>query len=518
MARLPVPSRIIRRPWPVFAVIALAALLVLGACMSELPQVGPVSDIGVVEGRVTESSLGVAATVHFSYAADDRIEANVTVLADSTGWYHAELPVGAYNVRLGFPNRYVSASSDADTVKVGRCVRRRDFTRTRAQVAITVPAVFEGAVAYLSAGGPGYRASSSMRVKDGIAAFDLRLLPPAKYAMRFRPGNNWYSFLLPGTEVAAEADTLDARAGLATYALDLRARHASLAGTVTGSWQLSPDNMTIEAVGLDGQTVADAECAADGTFRLDTLMPKPVKIVTRHNSIENWHGGTSLATATVFNLQPGDHVENLAITEGGITIRFQGPGQRVPLQHSVVLQREDGGNIYLMWKYGDPLRITNLPGGRYRLRVGGYCFQEPWQPQWYDVATDVDGAVPIDVVAGAVQSITMELRAGGSISGRVTNGGGPVSYAYNVYVGDGTGADLCDRSIYTDGDQLLLDGLPDGDYCLSLFDRVGRWWYPGTRDLAQATRLTIAGGNALTGLVWPLATPVMSTTTAGGAR
>lgn len=493
---------------------ALGGLLALGACMSELPEVGPLSDIGVVEGRIVESALGVAATVKFIDATDNDTEANITALADSTGWYRVELPVGLYRVRLGMSGNSVQVSSDADTVMVGRCVRRRDFTRIRAQVTVTLPPEYESTSAYLSADRPGMHGSARVRVVDGTAAFDLRLLPPAKYTMRFRANDYYGTFLLPGTNVAADADSLDARADPAAYAIDLRPRHASISGHVTGSWQRTQDAMHVNAVTLDWGTDSEVECATDGSFRIDTLMPEPIKLCARHNGVENWYGGTSRATATVFDLQPGDHLDGMDLEEGGLDIRFEGPGQMVPVEHSVILHREVGDEITLVRMDGDPVRVTNLQAGRYLLQVGGYCFQEPWQPRWYDDTAVPGEAVPIDIVAGSVQSITMVLRAGGSISGRITREDGETPYAYNVIVGDGAGADLCERTIYTDRDRLLVEGLPDGQYCLSFYDGTGRWWYPGTRNLAQATRLVISGGNAVGDLVWP----VHVAAAAGGAR
>jgi hypothetical protein len=482
------------------ALVALGCTLGLGACMSELPPVDPSSSIGVVEGRVREGAFGVPAYVEFRDETGP-LYTELRVTADSTGWYRAELPIGLYSTRVGFATSGTYFAADSDTILVGRCVRRRDFERARGHVVLTLPPAFDGMYARLNLAGARNRAAGEARVEDGLAVFDLRLMPRSSYVMRLSIGFDMAEFYLPSTYVSAEGDSLDATSGAAEYSVDLREHYASVSGRVTGSWQTSGDNMEVQVVTAGGRKISEVTCNDDGTYRVDLLVPEPVKIRTVCRYIENWYGGTSLAAATVFDLQPGLNVEGVDLSEGALNIRFDGPGDLVPSYHSIVLRREDGSEIPVR-TYGNPIRVPNLPEGRYRLRVDGFCVDDPWQPQWYDGAADADGSVPLDVVVGATRELTMVLRSGGSILGRFEGETDTDWNSHAVYVHDGAGAQVCDEPLYMYYGAFSLAGLPDGDYCLSLGSRGQPYWYPGTFVLAEATRLTISGGNAITDLLW----------------
>lgn len=480
--------------------VALGGLLGIGACMSELPQADPSSSIGVVEGRVREGALGVPAYVDFRDETGP-LYTELRVTADSTGWYRAELPIGLYSVRVGFAGSGTYFAADSDTILVGRCVRRRDFERARGHVALTLPSVFEGNYVRLNLTGARNRAAGEVRVVDGRADFDLRLLPRTSYVMRVSIGYDMAEFFLPSTYVSGDGDSLVATSGAAEYSVDLREHYASVSGRVTGSWQNSGDGMEVQVVTTGGRNISEVTCNDDGSYRIDILVPEPVKVRTICRYVENWYGGTSLASATVFDLQPGLGVTGVDLAEGSLKILFDGPGDRVPSYHSFVLRREDGSEI-AMRTYGNPVRVPNLPEGRYHLRVDGFCVDDPWQPQWYDGAADADGSVPLDVVVGATRELTMVLRSGGSILGRFEGETDNDWNSHAVFVHDGAGAEVCGEPLYMYYGAFSLEGLPDGDYCLSLGSRGQPYWYPGTFVLAEATRLTISGGNAITDLLW----------------
>ncbi len=479
---------------------AFGGLLALGACMSELPPVDPASAIGVVEGRVREGVLGVPAFVEFRDETGP-LYTELRVTADSTGWYRAELPIGLYRTRVGFKGTESYYMADSDTVLVGRCVRRRDYDRARGHVVIAVPSVFDGKYARLYLTGAGQRAAGEAQVENGLAEFDLRLLPRTKYVMRLTLGYSMAEFYLPSTYISSYGDSLDASAGSAEYSIDLRGNYASVSGRVTGSWQGYGDLMEVQAVATGGRTVAKIDCSADGSYRLDSFVPEPVKVRSVCRNVENWYGGTSLASATVLDLRPGLDIAGVDLAVGALNIRFDGPGDLVPSHHSFVLRREDGTEIALRI-YGNPIRVPNLPEGRYHLRVDGFCADDPWQPQWYDGAADADGSVPLDVVAGATRELTMVLRSGGSLLGRFEGETDTDWNSHAVFVHDGAGVQVCDEPLYMYYGAFSLAGLPDGDYCLSLGSRGQPYWYPGTFVLAEATRLTIADGNAITDLLW----------------
>lgn len=481
--------------------LAAGGLLGLGACMSDLPPIGPGSDIGVLEGRVSESSLGVAAEVEF-VDTDGPLYTQLTVTADSTGWYRAELPIGPYHVRLVMDGTTAGRFTDRDTVMVGRCVRRYDFERTRAVVSVLMPPAMNGEYARLTAVGSNCRAAANKRVADGRVDFDLRLLAFTKYTMRMSVGYSMAEFYLPTTYVSGDADSLDASHGPGAYAIDLSDRMASVSGRVTGSWQDTESSMTVDALTLEGRSIASGWCEPDGSYHLETFVPEPVRLVARCRGIENWYGGTRRATATVLDLQPGVAVPGIDFDVGGIAVHFTGPGERVPERHSLFLRRADGSEIEVDYTWGNPLVVSNLPAGSYRLRTGGYCERDQWQAQWYGGTADSTTAVPVTVVAGEVARVEMTLQGSGSISGTFEGEDGTSWWVHAVNIHDGSGASLCASPVSMFGGVFSFAGLADGEYCLSLSSVSGRYWYPGTFDQAAATRLVISGGNAITGLLW----------------
>ncbi len=479
----------------------LLALLVLSACMSDLPPSGPGSDIGVVEGRVRESGVGLPAQVEFA-CEDTPQYARLMVVADSTGWYRAELPTGLYQVRLYLDHVAGGRYVDTDTIVVGRCVRRRDIERTRGRVTVALPPEFEHQTVSLALVGRDCRSSAMATVTDGVAAFDLRLLPCAKYVMRFSPPFRSEPFYLPSTYVSAAADTLDATHGPASHAFDLSASAARISGHVAAGQVRAGRLLYIEAVNALGRVVSYDWIEGEGNYDLWTFVPEPMRIDLRSGDVENWFGGGRWANATVFDLQPGQHVEDVDFNPGGISVRFVGPGDLVPAYHGLVLRREDGSELDLGRRYENPVVVPNLPPGSYRLYTAGTCDGDPWQSQWYPAVADSGDAVPVVVEAGSMNSVDMRLAAGGSIAGTFAGENASHWFTHAVTLQDADGRDLCGGSVYMYYGAFSFGGLPDGAYRLSLAWSGGRYWYPGTFDQAQATPLVISGGNAITGLVW----------------
>jgi hypothetical protein len=344
-------------------------------------------------------------------------------------------------------------------------------------------------------------------IHDGLAAFDLRLVPPGAYIMRLRANDETSEFYLPGTHQLSDADTLRVGTGETVYELDLRDRHVSVSGHITGSWQPQELRMKASLVAADGRTPVGVSCEADGSYRLDLLVPEPVKLYTQCASVGQWYGGATEATATVFDLQPGDHLNGVDLTEGSLRLRLEGPADRLVNHAQFLLRREGGADLQLSWLDGNPTVVPNLSPGRYRLYLYGHCRGEPWQPQWYESAAREAGAQPVDIEAGGIRDVTVALLAGGSISGRFTRDGGLLPYGLNVMVYDRDGVTVCDRADYMAEGQLRLDGLADGEYYLSVVFAGAAWWYPGTAVFTEATRLTITDGGAVTGVVWPLPAP-----------
>lgn len=501
MARFPITRLRFRTGLPAPAAFVVAVLIGLGACMSELPGPGTLSAVGVIEGRVLEAGAPVPVMLRFRSLLPEDVRISAEARADSNGWYRAELPLGLYETTISFDGEY-GADSDVDTVTIGRAVRRKDFERGRARVTVTLPSAFEGQDARLRLSRPFIQADQSGQVTDGVATFDLRLLPPAAYTMRLTAGNGRGDVYLPGTYLAAEADSLRVGTAEVEHACDLRFAYISVSGRVTGSWQLEELTMEVSAVTPYGMWRTTTVCEPDGTFRLDMLAPERVRLVTRCESIEQWFGGTSLQNATAYDLHSGDHLTGLELAGGGLRVRFEGPGVIADNLGGLTVVYPDGRQHERSYLYRQPAFIPNLPAGAYRLFIPGFCNGDPWLPEWYDGAEAEAGAQTLEVVNGSWTDVTVTHEAGGTLIGELVEAGGDEGHLWFLEFQDQTGAPICSTSVGMSGG-FVIAGLPDGDYYLMTKDEYhDDWWYPGTPDFAQATRLTITGAGSVTGLVW----------------
>lgn len=488
------------------SVLALT-LLGLAGCEEQMEPVGPLSGIGVVEGRVIEDRLGVVADVRFTEMSggdwEDGLRAEVTVRADSTGWYRAELPLGLYRISLRIPGGFSAMTAVDDTIRVGRAARRRDLERGRAQLTVRVPDVFEGEQfrLYLRDRSRGY--SSSEPVEGGIATFDLRLMPLETYLAALEAGFDSEEFYLPGSRSASGADSLRVGRDGLDVEYDLRARHASISGRVTGTWQDLHADIDIRMFDPRGRWLADVTSDRDGRFRFDTLMPEAVTLAaTTYLTAVAFGDGPQ---PDVLELAPGTHLEGVDLAVGGLLVDCEGSLRALVGGAAMTLVRSDGLVVPL---YADrnPARAGCLAPGDYKLLVGGSCADQPWLPQWYPGVADSAAAQSLAVVAGQWQAITVHLQPGGAIGGQVLLGDSLPSETVYVYLHDGDGAQVCGNATRAPGGAFLREGLPDGDYRLSLVRLGARWWYPGTQDPALAGTITITDGSRVSGLQWTLPT------------
>ena len=498
------------------ALPAALALLAAG-CTEELPPVGSLSDIGVVEGRVTECGQPLAALIRFEGAEDGPLSATVVAQADSTGWYHAELPLGRYRYRLRYGNSLAPSNSSVDTVAVGRVVRRLDLARGRAQVTVSLPAEVEslavevnlqGSVRRVDGGLASYYASAGGQLEDETATCDVRLLPPARYALTLDCQNGPWDIVIPQPGATTTPDTV--RVGLdevARFSFDFRPRYATLAGRVSGCPGLSPDSYVVELGSLNGVQIAHGSCRADGTYRLAILNPQPARLRVHHVYADLWYGGYDQYTADVIDLRQGARLAGYDLASGGLRLRFQGPGDRLDNAADLALI-DPLGNSHQVYNYnqGD-LLIGNLLPGDWRLQVLGGCGGEPWLPQWWQGAADQDSATPLTIVAGARLDLDLTLDAGGTIRGTFVRGSDEWFSSAEVAVHDLDGERLCWRTRGYVSDGFEFSGVADGTYLLGMYVNSLPWWYPGTWDRAQAQAVTVAGAGVVEGLAWRLPFP-----------
>lgn len=485
--------------------LCIAGLLFAAGCAPDPGDPGPVSSYGVIEGYVLECGAAVPSLLEFTPRNSAQVDAQLRVTPDSTGWYRAELPVGEYRVRVRptvdqDPSIYVS--SEADSVRVGRAVRRRDFPRGRAQVAVRLPDSFEGATASLTLYRQGTSVELAAPVVAGLAAYDLRLVPQQGYVMRMYLGGFAASWYLPGTHLIVQADSLHIGAAPVTYETDTRSRHARLEGRVTGSWQQSGEPMEVHAYAPGQQRRGIAACGPDGAFGLDLIAPVFARVSAVCGGVERWYGGASYATASWLELAPGQVAAGVEMREGGLRLRFEGPGLLVDNVGNVVLVHPDGTRQPLYLGQENPALVPNLAAGDYRLHVLGACERDPWVPQWYDGAAEEEDASTLTVVEGAFTDATIHQVAGGVLRGRFVGDPDLASASRHLRIYRGDGTPLCGESAYFWDGSFSWPGLPDGDYLLGTTASGNTWWFPGTWDQAAAGRITIVDGGAVEGLAW----------------
>ena len=484
--------------------LALALGTGLAGCTADPQALAPLPAFGVVTGQVLEAGRPVAARLTFRSQSDVPNNVSLEVTADSTGWYRVELPLGSYRYGARIDNWTWLGSSAEDTIRVGRSERRLDLRRGRARVTVRLPAGFDGSEAALSLRSVDFAADGRADVVADSVVLDLRLLKPDTYLMKFSPDWDHEDVYLPGVFTRFEADSL--RVGLdavSTYAGDFTGSAVTVSGRISGSWQQSHWDMTVWAHDQWGRHVAQARCAEDGSYTLRVLAPGQFRFSSACRNIEHWFGGDGYATATPYDLGPGAELAGLDFSEGGLKVRFVGPGLILDNRAVLDVVRDDGTRWLQVGGEGNPALIPNLAPGNYRLFVHGTCRLRPWQAQWYDRALDEAAATAVSVAAGAFTDVTINLEAGGVLSGTLTGRSAASDYWPAVRLHDGEGTALCGSFYPSEDGKFDIPGLPDGDYCLSLYGDT-TWWYPGTADLAEAARLTISGGQALRGLTWPL--------------
>lgn len=485
--------------------VVAAALLGLAACVSEMPDPAPLSDVGVIEGVVTEAGVPVPAVLRFGSNTEGP-EVTAVVIADSSGWYRVELPIGFYRARLSM-DQYSYASDELDTVSVGRAVRRKDFPRGRARVTVALPSELEGTEAILRLQHEGFRADLDSDVIDSVATFDFRLLPPMAFVMRLTTGNEGTDVLLPGTYVAELADTLQVGTGDVSHVADMRPVHISVSGSVTGSWQLANGRMWVESFTKFGTSRTEVECEPDGSFSFHLFAPERTRFRSRSDNSALWFGGTSFGTATAYELQAGDRVSGLALVEGGLRIRTDGIGTAVDRSATLNLYDASGPIGSLSIENRQPYLLSNLAPGSYRLQVVGSCAGDPWLSQWHQGAASQAEATQLEVVAGAFTDVTVTLQTGGALTGTMVEADGDIASNRTIYVHDREGASICGLSGYRGPGRFMVAGLPDGDYYLRVWVNGTGCWYPGTNDFTLATRLTIADADTVANLVWIVPEP-----------
>ena len=221
------------------------------------------------------------------------------------------------------------------------------------------------------------------------------------------------------------------------------------------------------------------------------MLPRPCRLVTHNKGVEQWIGGDSFETATIFDLQPGNPITDLVHAESGLTVQITGPEVSSRIHLDAVVRSESGQEFKTDYYGENILYISNLRPERYFLFLSGICREQTWAPAWYGGNENFDSAVAIELGVGERKIITLDLREGGRIEGgiRFPIGFGDLVTGYRLY-GD-TGESICNPWTWSD-DEMLFTGLPNGDFLVAaVITDSSPWFYPGTWDPDLAEPVTI---------------------------
>ncbi len=491
---------------------ALALLTVgLSAC-SDDDLVCPDYQIGAIEGYITEAgepAEGIDVVVSEYYSLQ-----KMWARPDSSGHFRFDLANGLYLYSIHEAGSDVIGFSTQDSIRVASNVVPLNFTFGQAEVRVSLPPELEGRRCLLWMSGRQMdRGGASTTVVDGQASFSVHRLNPGAYTMSFSAGTLTVDFP-PASPPDAPLDTLQVGTEMpATFAIDLSGSYASLQGAVTGAWQtLGGSPPSVKIYSPDSEPLGRVTPDADGNFTVGVLTPtRFVLKVYDWSGLSFFYGGDSPASATQFDLKPGDRLTGIEIPEARIRLTLRGPGGMINHRAAARLIDPQGyEHDITTYSYHEPLVIGGLAPGRYFLQVNGYKSRQTWAAQWYGGADSLAAATPIVVSAGAAVDLVMDLVPGGSIAGQVVLFGSQPLVPISCALFDSTGQPLAgdDRNYWDtyDSGACSFPGLPDGTFYLAAKQSYSDdpVWYPGTRDFAQATPITLTDHNAVTGLTWDL--------------
>jgi hypothetical protein len=291
---------------------------------------------------------------------------------------------------------------------------------------------------------------------------------------------------------------------------------ARVSGSVTGSWQQYQVEHPRVEVWQDGGAIASATVEPDGQFDAAVLLGGPAKIVIWIDDMPSYVGGPDYDSATIYYLEPGDHVTGISRIESGLTLAVDG---LVPLSSYYVVHIFDAAGHDLTRRptgatgitgYGYRLPISNLTPGMVLVSLAPTSDSAYWLPQFYDRRETLAEADPILVPPdGGIAPVAVALVLGGRIRGHILGPDGEVAtrnFDLQLFLAadpDSVVADYDPWDVDYDHQTgaYVIRRLPDGDYKLRARLHASPWRYwPGVESFADAGVITIENLGEVTGI------------------
>ena len=284
------------------------------------------------------------------------------------------------------------------------------------------------------------------------------------------------------TEPAAAPQALKAPAAVET---------GSISGQVSVPTGVNPRSVSVSVYTDVDTPEASVKVSSSGTYTLSKLAPGSYKMFFDSTdetvSPQWWENASDFGSATWITVVAGQNTSKINVTMsngGSISGMVTLPAGVNTLNAYVAVY--DAANEWVASSGLEPEGSYevggNLPTGSYKVQFRTYSANV--SPQWWNNASDIDSATPVNVNAGEnTPNIDATLTTGGSISGAVTlpYGVRPQSISVGVY-------DLSRRWVATaflaaDG-SYKVSGLASGSYRVK-FDSLGatvasQWWENAT--------------------------------------
>lgn len=454
---------------------------------------------------------------------------------DSSGFYCIDVPNGQAIVsadpsrrdRMYYSEAGITYTYDeADTLVINDETIRVDFRCGRVAITITDGASSSDLWNRIDLTNTAHWHFDSVDVSTPVevgnavvATFDF--VVPGPYFSKADGYQNGFPFLLPDTYLPADAETLRVAAHeLTSFTMDTP-EPVTLAGSVTGSWQefglepptviiSSPDDSGVAYELTDENGEFNFELPAGGVFALR------VKMEYQDNQcwVWRWVGGHDWESAQKYTLLPGQSQTDILDVEGGLEVAVSGDESMT--RFTVVVLTEDGREVAQCSEFQDPsstVRIPNLATGTYFVWIStdGAAI-----PAYYGGAT-FEEATPIEVTAGSITNVEVELVRGGRILGRLIapDGTAPPRGSFRFAIHDTADefhplwtyeGGYCFpsgfRYDHTTGDFEAIY-LEAGAYKLRAFYDLDYWfWYLDASNWDEATEIVVEDQGDTDGIVW----------------
>ncbi len=542
-------------PFMLLLAILLLALGFLSGCEDDDPCL-PLVPAGRITGHVSAGGVPSDLVVRAVPLADGLAgEALFETVVDFYGQYSLDLPEGSYHAKLsvgwggqsydycGAEMGYGQREPAVLEVGNGTIIENVDFSLGSLRVQVGLSHELDGEIGEVELHlrdavevptGPTYLHRAQGTITDG--ALDLTLLGvlPGEYQVEVILGRRIYACVcpydgehvwLPGQWGAGDSPWITCPAdSLVSVSMELTSEPAFIEGRLGGAWQdlgweppeisiVTPDSVLVmgprRAMGVDGEFSIPLHCGGE------------VKLVVSHEGVESWVGGDDFASASVFQVTPGQTIAGVEMESSAVQLTvadnglfFWGSTVELydPVSRRMVAVSEP-------WVFSQSTTRT-LPGvkpGEYLMRIDSSYItrgMSSWRPQWYDRRSAMDGATVITVPeGGALLSLAVTLERGGALAGEVATDRPDEERAF--YVVATTAHDRSDYwRDYLRPEEAVTHfqiwGLPDGDFKLGFFEAQGDWepgdalpdrtqWYGGDSWI-EAQVLTIEEAGTVDGL------------------